>query len=366
MKKQGAVLGAGVAVALALLVFAFDPQWCIGVTKRAVYGPPPEPVGVSLTVTADGAVSIDGEEWRGPVATKTQVTDAAQTVSGTIGVYNQNQGYFISCPTMEITLNISGVTFAIEDISTRAGLYPWKGLTNPSLSPPKGTQAIFCVRMYGSPWAPLDIGHKFYYFNADNMPWNIVETFTATVEGRRLWRTENHSPGPGRTSSPVFAAEVTEADQWVADPPAVWDMTYAEWNYSGTQTYINPPGLWVGHSPLTSVWLGVSQHKGITGYTYADCAINWSSFPLNFDGRQYNGSALRLTGSGNKIIVDVHTAFAGDERHRIIIGQPYLKDFSPFAVVDRDGELVDDLKIVGGFKADPRYPWTASCPKVTP
>ena len=129
---------------------------------------------------------------------------------------------------------------------------------------------------------------------------------------------------------------------------------------------MNPPGWWVGPSAFTSVTLGVTQHKGITGYTYADCAINWSSFPLNFDGRQYNGSALRLTGSGNKIIVDVHTAFAGDEAHGVILSRPYLKDFSPFAVVDRDGELVDDLKIVGGFKADPRYPWTASCPKVTP
>jgi len=366
MKRTGTVVLVACILASVPVIGSFSPRFrsdadrvwrdissAVGIIEKR------QPLSIGVTIKPDGSCTTNGKEWVLPVPVKTQVTDAAQTVSGTIGVYNQNQGYFISCPTMYITLTISGVTFAIEDITTRAGLYPWNSLTNPSVSPPEGTQAIFCVRMYYQlPWGPLDLGHKFYYFNADNMPWNIVETFTATVEGHRLWRTQNHSPGPGRTSSPVFAAEVTEADQWVADPPAVWDMTYAEWNYSGTQTYINPPGWWVGPSAFISVLLGVSQHKGITGYTYADCAINWSSFPLNFDGRQYNGSALRLTGSGNKIIVDVHTAFAGDEAHGIIIGQPYLPDFSDFAVVDRGGDLLGTLRIEGGFKVDKRYAWT--------
>jgi hypothetical protein len=30
--------------------------------------------------------------------------------------------------------------------------------------------------------------------------------------------------------------------------------------------------------------------------------------------------------------------------------------------VDRDGNLLPDLLIAGGFVADPRYPWTADCP----
>lgn len=351
MKKQGAVLGAGVAVALALLVFAFDPQWCIGVTKRAVYGPPPEPVSVSLTVTPDGSVSIDGERVRDGMATKTQVTDGTQRLTGALSVYNQSQpGVYSDAPTKQVSLLAGGVVLRLTDIT----LTGWSGPA-PYPSAPAGTQFTFAAEILST--GPMGFeSHEFYYL-ASGSGGNLSVPFSVGITGYRVNRALSTSPGTGRENSPVYAKEVSITDTLAVEPIA-WEITFGNLSESGDEEGDT------GVTAITFLQVDWEQFTGVTGYKYCGVSLDWSEVELDFTGMGYSSSPLRFTGDGHEIGLDLLAGFAGSATHQVQIWRPFLADFSPFAVVDRDGELLGDLLVNGGFKADKRFAWTMGLPKV--
>jgi hypothetical protein len=96
--------------------------------------------------------------------------------------------------------------------------------------------------------------------------------------------------------------------------------------------------------------------------------MKWDGVDLQFDGMAKEVKDVRFSGEGSTIVVDATRDFvmppAQQQSHDIFIYRPYIKDFSDFAVVDRDGNLVGDILINGGFVADKRYSWTADCPTI--
>jgi len=121
-------------------------------------------------------------------------------------------------------------------------------------------------------------------------------------------------------------------------------------------------------APVTGISITIAQANGATGVSYADVTVVWSACDLDFSGMGKTVSPLRATGSGPMISIGAVSDFTMPTSqvvgHQVGIFRPYLKDFSNFAVMHRDGELLSNLLINGGFKADPRFPWTANCPVV--
>lgn len=339
-------------IAAVLLAIAYDPRACIGIAKQAVHGPRPEPISARLEITSAGGVSIDGEEVRGPVATKTQVLDGAGHVSGTISVSNQDAGFIGEAPTEFVGLIAGPLQLRIDDI-TQTG---WDG-PSPAPSPPAGTTATFAVFLCFSGQVDA-VDHEFVYFS-DSGPWTIERDFDITVTGQRLNRTLATSPGTGRESSPVYAKECAITDAWEDLPEAdeAAEVTFG----SLSHTMTGPDPYLAALNSITWNW---KQRRGNAGVVYARVSLEWEEVPVNFDGMGYTSGNFRLTGDGNSVYLDVPSTGSVGVEHGVGIYRPYLADFSPFAVVDRDGELVGDLLVDGGFKADKRYAWTLGLPKV--
>lgn len=359
------VVVAGAALlAFVVLAMAFDPQWCIGLAREKVYGPPPEPVSVALEIGADGSVSIDGERVRDGMATKTQVTDGAQTISGVLAIRNQDQpGVDAQAPTKEVLLTgqLQVQDITMEDWST----FGSDGTPlDPYPSPPGNNVFVFMYTLFGATEG-AGFQRQYVYFNADTpTPWDIELPFRITWGARRLTRTETTSYGEGRDGKPVYAREVSEADAWIEiDHPWSFDMEFGSLSASGTQWFAEEawqPSL----SALSAFQMNVNQYTGTTGCAYVELSLDWSLCELDFSGMGKTVSNLRFSGSGDTISMDLTSGFLGSQLHEIRIGSPILKDFSAFAVVDRDGNLLPDLLINGGFKADKRFAWTAACPLV--
>jgi hypothetical protein len=345
--------------AFAILAVAFDPQGCAGLAKRAVYGPPPEPVSVALEICADGSVSINGERVRDGMATKTQVTDWAQTVSGVLAVRNQTYPGN-RAPTYIWQIAAGGFYLRIVDVTENG----WSG-PNPQPSPPDGTAFTFAAVLKDAALEMYE-AHEFYYVPADG-PYDVALPYSITVTGQRLTRTESTAAGENRDASPVYAREVAETDAWENIRPMAWDLTFGNLSSAGTQTGSDP--MWEPDiSPVTGISLNITQANGVAGVSYADVTMAWSACALDFSGMGRTASPLRAVGAGPMISVGAVANFTMPTAqwvgHDMGVVRPYLKDFSAFAVVDRDGNLLPDLLINGGFKADKRFPWTSACPLV--
>jgi hypothetical protein len=273
---------------------------------------------------------------------------------------------YAEAPTKEVHIGAAAISLILMDITAADWdtLGPDATPLDPYPSPPVNNRMVFMYSLFGSEEGD-PIQRQYIYFNDDTpTPWDIELPFSVTVGAQRLNRTETTSYGSGRDGKPVYAKEVSEADAWedVANP---WpfSVTFGNLSASGTQWYAEES--WQpAFGLLNTVALYVNQFTGVTGYTYVDVELAWSAVDLDFSGMGYSSSPLRFTGSGNTISMDLLAGFAGTALHTITANRPYLKDFSNFAVVDRDGELLSNLLINGGFKADPRFPWTANCPVV--
>ena len=357
--KPVAVAGAAL-LAFVFVAVAFDPQWVLGVAKRAVYGPPPEPVSASVTVTPDGAVSIDGKEWREPVATKTQVTDAGQTVSGVITLTNLDQPLLGKTPVRVCSVTGGGVEVGFEDI-TETG---WAG-ADPQPDPPDGAEATFVRYIYTDPDDQLyGACHDFVYLSAGG-PYELSAAYSIRTTGSRVHRERTSSPGTGRDNSPVYARETSVTDTWHdLDPPLSWVASFGSLASSGTQYDVG--GTWFPRSitQLAGISLGWGMNTANSGLTFATITVDWSAVALNFSGMSKTfATGYKLVGSGSGVsMTTTSTAYGDPNEMAVTVGRPYLKDFSKFAVVDRAGDLLPDLLIDGGFVADKRYPWTADCP----
>lgn len=321
----------------------------------------PQPVSLSVIIKPDGSCTTNGKEWAPPVAVKTQVYDSAQTVSGVLAVRNQDQpGVYSEAPTKEVHVGAAGISLVLMDITGAdwSTLGPDATPLDPYPSPPMNNRMVFMYSLFGSEEGD-PIQRQYIYFNDDTpTPWDIELAFSVTVGAQRLNRTETTTKGTGREGTPVYAKEVTETDAWeeVGNP---WDfsVTFGNLSAEGTQWYAEES--WQpAFTLLDVIAFYTNQFTGTTGRTYAELELSWSATEVNFDGRGYTSGPLRFTGSGNKISLDLVSGFVGTAVHQIYVGQPYLPDFSEFAVVDRGGELIDTLRIEGGFKVDKRHAWT--------
>ena len=359
------VVAAGAALlAFVVLAVAFDAQWCVGMARRAVYGPPPAPVSMSLTVTPDGAVTVNGERVQGGMATKTQVTDAAQTVSGVISLTNLDQPLLGKTPVGVCSVTGGGVEVGFGDI-TESG---WAG-ANPQPDPPAGTAAVFVRRIDTDPDDPLyGSCHDFVYIPTGG-PYTVSAAYSIRTTGARVHRERTSSPGTGRDNSPVYARETSATDTWHdLDPPLSWVASFGSLSSSGTQYDFG--GTWFPRSitQLGGIALSWGMNTANSGLTFATITVDWSAVALDFSGMSKTfATGYKLVGSGSGVsMTTTSTAYGDPNEMSVTVGRPYLKDFSPFAVVDLAGDLLPDLLIDGGFVADPRYPWTADCPVVPP
>ena len=306
----------------------------------------PQPVSLSVSIKPDGSCTTNDKEWDPPVAVKTQVTDGAGHVSGTISVSNQDAGFIGEAPTEFVGLIAGPLQLRIDDIT----LPGWGG-PSPAPSPPAGTTATFAVFLCFSGQVDA-VDHEFVYFSGSG-PWTIERDFDITVTGQRLNRTLATSPGTGRESSPVYAKECAITDAWEDLPEAdeAAEVTFG----SLSHTMTGPDPYLAALNSITWNW---KQRRGNAGVVYARVSLEWDEVPVNFDGMGYTSGNFRLTGDGNSVYLDVPSTGSVGVEHGVGIYRPYLPDFSEFAVVDRGGELIDTLRIEGGFKVDKRHAWT--------
>lgn len=317
----------------------------------------PQPVSLSVSIKPDGSCTTNDKEWDPPVAVKTQVYDTAQTVSGRLRIFNQEVGSSLDLPTKYAMVSAGGsCQLKIEDIT----LDGWSG-ANPQPSPPPGARVVAVQLVVSGGFMANTEAHEFVYLEGSG-PWSVSRNYSITVTGQRLKRTETTNYGTGRSGKPVYAKEVSETDAWESIHPMSWEVSFGDLSVSGQQVWNEGMGIWEPDmlSPVTGLEYTISQHSGVSGVSYSDLTVEWSACDVSFDGRQYTGSPLRLTGEGNQITVEAIANFSGftPAGHVVTIARPYLPDFSEFAVVDRGGELIDTLRIEGGFKVDKRHAWT--------
>jgi hypothetical protein len=332
----------------------------------------PEPVTVTVQVGIDGSVSVDGEQVKAPVATKTQVTREIR-VSGSLSIYGQHTpafaaGSYGDAPTAVAQFSLGSVMFvSITDISQAYYMNP---SSYPGCSPAFGMGEGYIFRVgiggYG-PLPPQDGGY--YYFDGGDTgppspprkptatPWEIELDYSLWISAQRLHRTLDHSPSNGRENSPVYSREVTVEDEWVSDPPGSYAGTLGEWSIEGAGYEGDPIPT------VNAIDFLMRQTKGTSGVDYVVWTVKFDDVEgETFEGLAWTGTNIQAVGSGNALTFSCTSTGTFTEEKTVAVGIPYIKDFSDFAVVDRDGNLLPDLLIAGGFVADPRYPWTADCP----
>ena len=290
------------------------------------------------------------------MATKTQVKDGAASISGTIGVFEQNNIIsLISAPTKSIEATAGGIHCIIEDISVSG----WSG-PDPQPSPPGVTALTFAIYIQNNVGGIED--HEFHYMPSDG--WSISRDFQFDVSGKQLWRTESTAASGSRTGHPVYAKDVTETDSWVDLDPVIWTVTFGSLSYSGSASPGPPPpdGTAIGNFTLV-----FNTHKGRDGVKYAAASsLTWDGSPINFS-RYEKEAATRppangvyLDGLSSGIDCYVTGVPSGNTIHTVVHGIPYIVDFSVFGVWDRDGVLESDVRISGGFKASNHVPASLS------
>jgi hypothetical protein len=281
-------------------------------------------------------------------------------VSGVIRALNQDVINGAGTPTHNVSITAGGITVGLwlDGDSARFG--------NP-YDPPEGMTygVLQYIEMYDD-GMPVDYSEWVYYAKP---PASMEFGFSISVSASRIDRTRTHSPGEGRDASPVYAAETAVGDAWVERRPAQYNVSMGSVSASGEQTYREGYGGWQPHADHISV-VGITfqQYEGLADTQYAEVELQWAGVDVDFSGR-YKVSAdgqVRLDGAGNTLKMGlVQNQFnPSGVSMQVAYGEPYIKDFSDFAVVDRDGNLVGDILINGGFVADKRYSWTADCPTI--
>ena len=302
------------------------------------------------------------------MATKTQVTDGGSAVTGQLALRNQDSfnPNPVSAPTRSLAFGGGSIIVAIEDISTGG----WFG---PAPAPPAvpGDGLQFAIYISDTALLPGIVAHEFVTFDpaVDPTPWEIERAFSIAISGRRIWRTESHSPGAGRENSPVYAKEVTYTDEWVADPPIFVTVTFGSLSYSATQTWDGAQWIPAAMSPISGITVGFNQHKGKDWDKHMEVSgLAWDGGTVNFSRYEYESNAGHQPPggtSGNYLDgllggIDHYSKDLGNWSRSVSHGQPYIVDFSDFFVGDREGQLLGDLRVSGGFTASNHTPSSLS------
>lgn len=319
-----------------------------------IYGPdvaePGVPASLRIRIQGDRVVAEFGGETQevGSVA-KTQVYDGVGHVTGTLSMLNQDEQAYISLPTKMVYINIGGLFFIIEDIST-------SGWTGPDPQPEPGHEFTIAVYVSNPAVQAGVLDHEFVYFESgDPTPWNVERTFDVSVSGSRITRRETVTPTGGRAEGPAYASEVAYHDSWESIMPVEWSYTFGSFSASGT--YHGEEFEFPIVSPIYTIAFCVSQHKGNEGIKYAQLDVQWDGVDLNLSRfvRDLGQWSWEGTESGIEVWMD-ETSFALNDGHSALVWRPYILDFSDFGVWDRDGVLVENLCINGPFQASNHYP----------
>lgn len=180
---------------------------------------------------------------------------------------------------------------------------------------------------------------------------------------QRLYRERTSTPSTGRDASPVYAHETQCTDTWEDEGhPWPYVVTFGGISWYGTQRWVDE-SYYTGWDPYLSAPGGASlffaQNNGSMGTTYADVSVKIDGTGLDFSGGHKAYGDFALTGDGDK--VSLSCTATGSVGNPISWGVtaylPWMVDFSGVSVKDRDGNSVN-VRLSGGFKADPRYPET--------
>jgi len=181
---------------------------------------------------------------------------------------------------------------------------------------------------------------------------------------QRLYRNRTSTPSTGRDASPVYAKETTVADEWVdVAHPWTYNVSLGSITWSGTQawTEFKPDewGWWPYLSAPGGVQMFFSQHEGTASTTYADISAKVNGVGLDFTGGSKTYEEFTLSGDGDTVTLacDSNGSIANRSTWVVTNLWPLMVDFSGVSAKDRDGNAVN-VRLSGGFKADPRYPET--------
>jgi len=290
------------------------------------------------------------------MATKTQVKDGGAHITGSLGVFNQEQSpLFISAATEYISIEAGGIRCKIVDVT--------QGYEGVVVDPDMARQELGGFLYFALVIEQTEgvLAYEVFYFYADSdTPWDVEAEFDFSITAREIWRTESTSPGAGRENAPVYAKEVTYTDKWEDIAPVSWVVTFGALEDSGTNP---PPAPWSPYAGAVEyLRIEIDQHKGVAGVTYAKLSnLEWDDGTVNFARYHYPhpepAVGVYLNGKSGGLDVE-EKSNAGALTRAIEYNPPYIVDLSVVGVWNRVGKLMGDLRINGGFRANNYVPDT--------
>ena len=195
---------------------------------------------------------------------------------------------------------------------------------------------------------------------------SISVNYSMAFGCKRLYRTRTSSPSTGRDASPVYAKETTVSDAWQdVDHPWTYNVSLGTISWTGTQAWTelvpDEYGWWPFLAAPGGVQMFFCQRQGLEGKDYAEVSAKVNGVGLDFTGGTKTYDEFTLTGDGDAVSLgcDSNGDIANQATWNVTALDPLMVDFSGVSVKDRDGNAVN-VRVSGGFKADPRYPATMS------
>ena len=307
--------------------------------------------------------------------TRCNVTEAAQTISGSIGVFSQTDyPLLISSPTNMVDVQIGSVRCLIEDLSTSgwalsssvcAGADPQPPIWPLPPGGPEVLLFVVCLESLVGPPSYWNSYHEFIYMTGASDD-DIERAFSVMISGRRIWRTATETAHYGRATgaAPVHSSDRVIADAWQAEPnPWQYAISFGGWSLSGTQTE-DPgnPGLWLPTlSSISQLQIQFEQHKGGSWIKYADATdLRWSGKALDFSGmsKTYGnpppGVGGKITGGLGSLELTYNDT--AQRTSTWLHGIPRVPDFTRFAIRRRDGSLLSEARLSGPWRCSDEVP----------
>jgi hypothetical protein len=352
------VIGVGLVVALGALDRSETGE---RLRHRMIYGPEPERgecASVGLSIAENGQVWLsDGSEERISVGwVKSDVTSAAGHVSGTLSMLNQDE-----VNTKYMSVSTGGFYCVIRNTTEERPLWEhYPGYPEYDAEYPyERVVAVFIGLDVG---VPITIPTFYWWYHNDPGPWNTIVDFDFAMSGEYMERQEVQTPDEGNRPDAahiVYSYELSDENRWQMFHPVEWSVTFGGASVSGIQTYDEEneewtPGL-VG--PIYSINFEMEQSAGMEGVQCGQIDLAWDSvdFDLSRYWKEYNH--FKLEGAGQSIEAWMtDTDFSLNQAVSVGIGRPFIIDLSEFAVVDRDGELCEDLCVNVPVQASNHYP----------
>jgi len=307
------------------------------------------------------------------VPTKTQILSDKIELAGMMSLYLQHRpGPAMEAQSERIYLSFGGVLLAIEQVAVETGpvitcpVHPanaaeYNVAFHYYIQTPGVSGGVVAEDTIEEGYIDVVVGDD------DGLIHSISLPFTAEVGWSRLWRSEILSKGMGRDGTPVYADDVAYSDQWINESPAPYSFTLGGLSYSGTQVWDEGFGLWVPELQTiftSSILFGFEQWWGNNAGVYmAFENVILNGIPIPF-ARYYYGTAMP-TGpiyidgvAGGWDLYCNMAEVAPVWNHEIEYTLGLQVDFSRFSVRDRDGSLLDDARVSGGFQATNHVPAT--------